>query len=416
MGAGRWFMVPDYSAVFFRRSTVQIKNPGGLWDESRKVYPALGAKPRNQDLEWHWPSGAKVKMAHLEHADTIYNWQGSQVPLFAFDELTHFTSEMFWYFLSRNRSNCGVRARILATCNPDADSWVAVLLAWWIDQDEKSPTYGLPITARAGKLRYFTRVDDEIVWGDTRQEVIEQAPGTALDEVRSLTFIPGRLEENPLGDRRYRGQLMAMNRVQRARLLDGNWKVKAAAGDYFKRSEVNMIDVIPDDVVAWMRRWDLAATEQGEQSPDPDFTAGVLMGRRRGGGFVVADAIIVRKRSEEVRQLVLRTAQNDGHNVKVGIPQDPGQAGVDQVRSYTGLLAGFSVATDRETGDKITRADPFASQWQAGNVSVVRGPWNALYFQQMEGFPSKNMHDDAVDASSGAFAKLVKGRSMWDVL
>jgi hypothetical protein len=30
---------------------------------------------------------------------------------------------------SRNRSTCGVRPYIRATCNPDADSWVADFLA-----------------------------------------------------------------------------------------------------------------------------------------------------------------------------------------------------------------------------------------------------------------------------------------------
>lgn len=416
----RHMMVRNFSAVFFRRTTKQIRNPGGLWDESMKVYPLIGAAARIGDLEWEWPSTAKVKMAHLEHETNVHDWQGSQVPLFIFDELVHFTPSMFWYMLSRNRSTCGVKPYMRATCNPDADSWVAELIAWWIDQDPESPGYGFPIPERAGILRWFTRLNDSLIWGNTREEVVAQVPSLMVDQVKSLTFIPGRLEENKILERidpSYRGNLMAMSRVERARLLDGNWKVRPSAGDFFKRQEVTLLDSVPDDVTSWIRRWDLAATEPSETNKDPDWTVGVKMGKRKGGRYVIADAVMVRRRSDEVRKLVLTTAKNDGHAVKVGIPQDPGQAGVDQVRSYTTMLAGYPVVPDRETGDKVTRADPFASQWQAGNVDVVRGAWNAMYFGQMEPFPSKGpgIHDDAVDSSSGAFRVLTKGRSSWDI-
>jgi predicted phage terminase large subunit-like protein len=420
LAGARHMMVPGFSAVFFRRTTKQIRNPGGLWDGSTQVYPLLGAVPRVGDLEWEWPSGAKIKMAHLEHESNIHDWQGAQVPLFIFDELVHFTPTMFWYMLSRNRSTCGIKPYIIASCNPDADSWVADLIEWWIDQDQESPGYGFPIPERSGVLRWFTRLNDQLIWGNSREEVCDQVPSLLADQVKSLTFIPGRLEENRILERidpSYRGNLMAMSRVERARLLDGNWKVRPSAGDYFKRQEVTLIESIPDDVMQWTRRWDLAATEPSESNKDPDWTVGVKMGKRKCGRYVVADAIMFRRRSDEVRRMVRTTAVNDGHAVKVGIPQDPGQAGVDQIRSYTQMLAGYPIIPDRETGDKVTRADPFASQWQAGNVDVLRAPWNAQYFSQMEAFPGKGpgIHDDAVDASSGAFRTLAKGRSSWDI-
>ncbi|WP_234891282.1 terminase large subunit domain-containing protein [Sinorhizobium meliloti] len=138
---------PQFGAVF-RRSTVQVRNEGGLWDESEKLYPAIGASPKEHVLQWSFPSGASVSFAHLEHDKTVLNWQGSQIPLVCFDELTHFSAKQFWYMVSRNRSMSGVRPYIRATCNPDADSWVAELISWWIDQDT-----GLPIPERAGVLR-----------------------------------------------------------------------------------------------------------------------------------------------------------------------------------------------------------------------------------------------------------------------
>jgi len=415
--AARHMHVEGFSAVFFRRTTTQVHNPGGLWDESSNIYPLLGAWPTG--LEWHWHSGAKVKMAHLEYEKNLQDWQGAQVPLIVFDELPHFTAKQFWYMASRNRSSCGVRSRILATCNPDAESWVADLIAWWIEQDPESENYGFPIPEREGVLRHFTRVSDEMIWGDSAEAVMEQVPGLARIDVQSLTFIPGKLEENVIFERAdptYRGKLMAMSRVERARLLGGNWKSRAASGDYFNKAEVTLLDSVPDDVISWIRRWDLAASEPSETRPDPDWTAGVKMGKRRSGRFVVADAIMIQRRADDVRKMVLRTAQNDGQRVKVGIPQDPGQAGKEQIQSYTTMLAGFTVVPDRETGDKETRAEPLAAQWQAGNIDVVRGNWNAIYFSQMEAFPAKDVHDDAVDASSGAFTKLARGLSMWEVV
>jgi hypothetical protein len=102
----------DFGAVIFRRTTPQITNEGALWDESGKLYPMLGAKPNQNELFWRFPSGATVSFAHLEHDKTVLNWQGSQIPLICFDELTHFTQKQFWYMVSRNRSMCGVRPYI----------------------------------------------------------------------------------------------------------------------------------------------------------------------------------------------------------------------------------------------------------------------------------------------------------------
>ena len=110
-----------------------IRAEGGLWDASKSIYSLIDAAyPRDSRLEWVFPSNVKLKFSHLEYEKNIYDWQGSEIPFIGFDELTHFTSSMFFYLLSRNRSTCGVKPYIRATCNPDPDSWVADLIAWWI--------------------------------------------------------------------------------------------------------------------------------------------------------------------------------------------------------------------------------------------------------------------------------------------
>lgn len=412
----------EFSGVIFRRNTTQVKNPGGLWDESMKLYPRAGGVPVSHVLEWRWPHGGKMKFGHLEHEDTVLDWQGSQIPFIGFDELTHFSQAQFFYMLSRNRSMCGVRPYVRATCNPDADSWVATFIAWWIDQET-----GYPIKERAGKVRWMVRVSDVLYWADSRAELLEKygkpgLPDDHEDQIRpkSVTFIPATLADNKAlmaADPDYKANLEALSRVERERLLYGNWKVKAASGLYFKRHEVNILQTMPDDIDKLVRRWDFAATEASESNPDPDWTAGVLMARRKNGRYIILHCVHERVRSQRVREIVRRVAEQDSYRVRIGIAQDPGQAGKEQAESYVRELAGFNVDIVKETGDKITRADPYAAQWQAGNIDLLAGPWNEAFLAEHEAFGGGSGHDDIVDAASGAFLMLTKSSlSVWQRL
>ncbi|MCZ2085366.1 MAG: terminase family protein [Flavobacteriales bacterium] len=241
--------VPGFTAVFFRRTSVQIRNPGGLWDKSSELYPQLGGRSREQQMDWTFPSGAVVKFSHLEHESNIYDHQGTEYCLIVFDELTHFTKKMFFYLLSRNRSMCGVKPYIRATCNPDPDSFVAELVDWWIDTET-----GYPIPERAGVLRYFLVDNDNFVWGDNKQQVIEQCPHIfndpvfaktkAEDLIKSITFIPGEISQNKkLLDRdpAYLANLMALPEEEKVRLLGGNWKIRTDELCLFNYSSIDSL-------------------------------------------------------------------------------------------------------------------------------------------------------------------------------
>lgn len=395
---------PGFGAVTFRRSTVQIRNEGGLWDESAVLYPQMGAEPKEHVLTWAFPSGASCSFAHLEHDKTRFNWQGSQIPLINFDELTHFTPTQFWYMVSRNRSMCGVRPYIRATCNPDADSWVADLIAWWIDQDT-----GQAIPERAGKLRFFVRVGEDLKWADDPAELAQY---TMLNEhgeqvpipAKSLTFIPAKLTDNKAlmaADPGYMASLLALPMVERERLLGGNWKIRPAAGLYFQRSWCTVVDAIPAGTI-WGRGYDLAATPPTADNPDPDATASVRIGRTPEGRYIVADSRTIQTTPAGVERFIMNTASEDGYGVEISLPQDPGQAGKSQVAQMTKMLSGYIVRSSTETGDKITRFGPFSAQAEAGNVDVLRAPWNEGWFTTLEGFPAAK-HDDEVDATSRAF-------------
>lgn len=181
---------PDFGAVIFRRNYTQVTAQGGLWDSSRSLYRYIrGAMSRKTPkLHWEFPSGAKVNFAHLGSDDDCESWQGSQIAMIGFDELTHFSRYQFFYMLSRNRTDSDVKPYIRATCNPDADSWVAEFISWWIDQDT-----GYPIPERSGKIRYMVRINDELIWGDTKQEVIERAQTKRKSRVLHSLPVPFRI-------------------------------------------------------------------------------------------------------------------------------------------------------------------------------------------------------------------------------
>jgi predicted phage terminase large subunit-like protein len=387
-----------FGCVTFRRTTKQVTSEGGLWDTASDLYSEIGARGNQQALTWTFQSGAKVGFAHMEHEKNRFDWQGAQIPLIQFDELTHFTWKQFVYMLSRNRSVSGVPGQIRATLNPDPDHWARRFIDWWIGDD------GYAIPERSGIVRYFIVKGDDVIWGDSREELEEDHPGSLP---KSFTFIRSRLEDNQIlmkSDPGYLANLQAMPRVERAQLLDGNWNIRPSAGMYFKRSDFQVVDVAPP-CKRWVRAWDQAGTQKKQESDDPDWTAGVKMGKTDDGRYVIEHVERFRDTPGAVDRAILNTASQDGKKTAVRLAQDPGQAGKSQASAQTRMLAGYTVKSKPVTGDKETRAKPLSSQVEAGNVMVVRGKWNEAFFTEMENFPEGG-HDDQVDAASDAFDEL----------
>jgi len=269
------------------------------------------------------------------------------------------------------------------------------------------------------------RLNEVIHWSDTRAEAVQAAIENGIGEAeaetmpKSVTFIASTLQDNQIlmkNDPSYLANLQAMPLVERERLLYGNWKIKAAAGLMFKRTQVNLLEELPKDVVIWCRGWDLAATSEDEEG-NPAYTAGVLMGKRRNGRYIIADVINKRLSASEVRELVKMTAMADRAKYGRGIqrlPQDPGQAGKEQAQSYLKMLSGFNVKIMPDSGDKVTRAEPLSAQWQGtesmdkGFVDVLAAEWNEVFFNQYESFPQSDFKD-MVDAGSAAFNQIESG-------
>lgn len=172
------------------------------------------------------------------------------------------------------------------------------------------------------------------------------------------------------------------------------------SGGMFQRAWFTIVDAVPADVVARVRYWDKAGTQGGGA-----YSAGVKMSRGRDGILYVEHVERGQWSSHNRNQTMRTTAQLDGVGTTVWTEQEPGSGGKESAEATVLLLAGFDVHTETATGDKVTRARPFSAQAEAGNVRLVRGPWNKAYLDELEAFPH-GTYKDQVDGSSGACNKV----------
>lgn len=395
--------VHGYNAVIFRRTAPQLKAPGGLIEESQKIYRQIGGEYNKTDFLWEWKQhDTIVKFAHMQYDDDMHNWQGSQIAYIAFDELTHFGEQAFFYMFSRNRSTCGVKPRMRGTVNPDPDSWVKKFLAPWVDPDH-------PWHADAGQVLRFYRENDVTYWLRPGEAIPH---GIEAEQIKTGTFIPARLEDNPAlmtKDPGYRANIMALDPIERERLSGGPlaW-IMRPSGNMFKKHWFKIVDAVPAGCLPIVRRWDFAATEPTKKHKDPDYTCGVKMARKPGGGYIILDVILERLSPGAVEQLVLNTAAQDGQHVAIRWEQEGGSSGKLFTSDLILKLDGYDVQGVPSSGSKEVRARPLSSQAQASNIDLLRGAWNDPFLNQLAPFPNPAFHDDAVDAASGAYADLLQ--------
>lgn len=179
-----------------------------------------------------------------------------------------------------------------------------------------------------------------------------------------------------------------------------------AGGGMFRTSAVPILLAAPTHYSRIVRYWDKSGTDKGGA-----WTVGVLMCKIKESGtnhfrYVVLDVVRGQWEAAERERVIKQTAEMDGRKVPIGIEQEPGSGGKESAQATVRGLAGWRVRKDRPVGNKVARADAFATQVNDGNVSIVRAPWNAAYLQELSLFwfgPFK----DQVDASSGAFNQLV---------
>lgn len=189
MEATRYVAYPTYRGLILRRTFPQLQE---IIDRAWHHYPRIGGTYRATEHRWYFPSGAHISLGHMQHEDDRYNYQGKEYHFIAFDELTQFTEGQYLYLHSRARSTeSEIPPRIRSTTNPGGigHSWVKER---FVDVCKPGETYVDPKT------------------GLTR------------------TFVPARVYDNPSiieNDPAYVARLESLPRVERLRLLEGDWTI-----------------------------------------------------------------------------------------------------------------------------------------------------------------------------------------------
>lgn len=364
MAALQYVDVPGYSALLFRRTLQDLTLPGALMDRFREwIAPYDEIRWNANTYTATFPSGARIGFGYLNNKDDYLRYKGVEVQFVGMDEVTEIRENDYRYLFSRlRRPSSGplsqVPLRMRAASNP-APNWV-------------------------------------------RQRFLVEGPE------KGRVFVPSKLTDNPgIDPDSYRRALAELDPVERRRLEDGDWWA-TTLGTMFERNGFELVDPfesaqLVSSATRYVRFWDLAGTEPSASNPDPDWTVGTLMMLDQGIAWVL-DVRRARVKGEKVEQLIARTAYEDGPTVAIRMEQEPGSAGknlIDQYARY--VLAGYDFQGIRSTGDKITRARPFAAAVANGNVRVVRGSWLTDWLDEMSSFPEACNHDDQVDSAVGAF-------------
>lgn len=228
-----------------------------------------------------------------------------------------------------------------------------------------------------------------------------------LPAVAEADDMLGRTEGEPLWPDRY--GLDDLTRI-RSTLGEYWWNAlyqqrpSPPGGDMFKSAWFQPFADAAPAAVPTIRYWDKAGTQDGGA-----YTAGVLMSRTDDGLYWVADVVRGQWSAGEREARIRQTAEKDGRHVGIWVEQEPGSGGKESAQNTILNLAGWNVHAEPVTGDKETRARPFAAQAEAGNCRIVKDTaarrWNQALLDELTGFPH-GKYKDQVDAAAGAFNKL----------
>lgn len=220
----------------------------------------------------------------------------------------------------------------------------------------------------------------------------------------SIGFSDPRKEEGELlfPERFSRQTVERDKKVMGSMAVAGQFQQRPAprGGGFFDWQKLEIVNAAPAKMVKVVRYWDKAGTDGAGA-----YTAGVKMGLADDGMWYILDVVRGQWGAAERERTIKQTADLDGKGVQIWIEQEPGSGGKESAESTVRNLAGFTIKAERATGDKAVRAEPYAVQVEAGNVKVVKGPWNQALIDEHKTFPV-GKYKDQIDASGGAFNKL----------
>ena len=184
-----------HRALLLRRTMPELRD---LITHSQRLYNRAfpGAKWREQEKEWRFPSGAKIEFGYAENMTDALRYQGQSYTWIGIDELPQYPSPDIYNFLrsSLRSVDPGIPVFMRSTGNPGniGSQWVREM---FVNPAEPNKSFNLEVSTPTG-VKIITR-----------------------------RFIPAKLQDNPylMQTDDYYAMLASLPEVQRKQFLDGDW-------------------------------------------------------------------------------------------------------------------------------------------------------------------------------------------------
>jgi len=396
MAACQYTCVPGYRAIIIRKALSDLELPGGLIDLAREWFTGH-AEWNGKTYTWTFEAGAtesSISFGYLNNPGDEYRYKGMEVQYYGLEEATEIEDRDQAHYIE-SRLTLPEQAVRLEACECHGWTLADVPLRF-------------RLTSNPGGI------GSEWVKHEYVDPAMRGLPGI---------FLPATVFDNEhVNSSAYVESLRNLSAIERARLLEGNWKV-TEAGKMFDRRKFNMVNFrdVPWDKISVVRRWDLASTKE-KKGKNPDWTAGSLVGlHREDGSWWIIDVRRIREEPTQAEDFMYAAHVWDDSLMDdwlVPIRVEQGLAGDSSwaINSLsTGRFNGVDFDGVKPKGDKKERATPVSTAAGRGRVNVVidtTSPagheWNDDLFTEMELFPDGS-HDDMVDTISGAVYDLSSG-------
>ena len=224
-----------HRALLLRRTMPELRD---LITHSQRLYNRAfpGAKWREQEKEWRFPSGAKIEFGYAENMTDALRYQGQSYTWIGIDELPQYPSPDIYNFLrsSLRSVDTEIPVYMRATGNPGnvGSQWVREM---FVDPAVPNSAFDINIDTPLG-TKVITR-----------------------------RFIPAKLQDNPYLTQTddYYAMLASLPEVQRKQFLDGDWDAfEDSAFPEFNKS-IHVVD--PFEVPKGWQRF--RAADWGYSSP-----------------------------------------------------------------------------------------------------------------------------------------------------
>lgn len=396
---------PSYRGLIFRREAAQLEKTS-LINSAREWYQKLFPKVEyNGSLRrFTFPSGATITFAGCESESDTLKYKGfTKLHFVGFEELTQFTATQYEFLSTRLRDlDGGIPLRVRATTNPGDvhEDWVLERYKYWLHGHTFQPIE-TPIKAKFAQPLWMYADEDK---PDRPIVVTDKITDNLKEIAQKFLFI--QTFAGDILDNSVQNMAKISDPVLKMQLLDGIWGLKNGAGLYFKESDFQLAEDKPLYSTK-VRYWDMACS-----GPKGDYLAGALVSHyieRGESKFCIEDLYLKKVEAAQLEREILCQAKIDGKGVFIGIEQEGASAGKIMADIWKDKLIGYRVKIDQKKGmSKTARASLVSPLSALGKISFIPNSNSNEMFRQLVNFPTKGVHDDAVDSITGAIFLLTE--------